>query len=450
MSGAYRASDWERFHPDDSRSETRTPAQRDRDRILYTLAFRRLAGVTQVVGAVEGHIFHNRLTHTIEVAQIARRLCEHYIAEHPDTVERIGGLEPEVAEAAALAHDLGHPPFGHIAEHELNSLATRHRNPDGFEGNAQSFRILNRLAAHRAPIGRDGYSGLNLTRRTLNAVLKYPWVRDLAGRRAKSKRYRKFSTYRSEEREFLFARAGYEKLDSRSPEAAIMDHADDVAYSVHDLDDFYRAGLIPVSDVVYVPAEQEAFFKWWVSHDKLDPPEIRARREELIGLLDLVVTGERYRGTFAQRATMRSAASLLIGKFIYAAYLREPDNANPEFIHVDRNRTLEMNFLKALVRYYVIANPRLATQQSGQRRVVRHLFRRYLHAVQRREESLIPPLFENELRDLGARRQSSEPEAAETRLAVDMVASLTDKQATAMHRRFSGVDSGSVLDLLDV
>jgi dGTPase len=150
--------------------DSRTPSQHDRDRILYTDELRRLAGVTQVVGAVEGHIFHNRLTHTFEVAQIARRIAERLVRDQRELADAAGGIDPDVVEAAALAHDLGHPPFGHAAEEELKELAG---NADGFEGNPQSFRIVTRLAAHR-----ESYVGLDLTRATLNAILKYPWFRD--------------------------------------------------------------------------------------------------------------------------------------------------------------------------------------------------------------------------------------------------------------------------------
>ena len=150
--------------------DRRKSFQIDRDRILYSSAFRRLAQVTQVVTAQEGHVFHNRLTHSLKVAQVARRLTESLVTQQPEIAEKLGGIEPDVVEAAALAHDLGHPPFGHIAEEELDECAVRHDLKDGFEGNAQSFRILTKLAIHRID-----YCGLNLTRATLNGVLKYPW-----------------------------------------------------------------------------------------------------------------------------------------------------------------------------------------------------------------------------------------------------------------------------------
>jgi dGTPase len=167
-----------RFHPE-KRSDYRSPAQTDRDRVQYSSAFARLAEVTQVVSADRGYVFHNRLTHSLKVAQLARRISEKLRSTQKDEAEELQAPDPDVAEAAALAHDLGHPPFGHIAEKELDKLAKSHGLKDGFEGNAQSFRIVSKLAvsdavtvdSDKTPVIR----GLNLTRATLNAILKYPW-----------------------------------------------------------------------------------------------------------------------------------------------------------------------------------------------------------------------------------------------------------------------------------
>jgi dGTPase len=148
----------------------RTPAQRDRDRVLYSSAFRRLAEVTQVVAANSGYIFHNRLTHSLQVAQVGRRLSEKLVQLQNELgMFPPDGIDPDVVEAACLAHDLGHPPFGHVIEEQLNELG---KDVGGFEGNAQSFRIVTKLAFHSPK-----YSGLDLTRATLAALLKYPWAR---------------------------------------------------------------------------------------------------------------------------------------------------------------------------------------------------------------------------------------------------------------------------------
>jgi len=135
----------------DKPGEFRSPFQRDYDRILYSGAFRRLAVVRQVVSPAGGHAFHNRLTHALKVAQVGRRIAEKLLAtEDKDLVESFGGISPDVVEAAGLAHDLGHPPFGHIAEETLDKLLCNNKEPEGYEGNAQSFRIATRLETREA------------------------------------------------------------------------------------------------------------------------------------------------------------------------------------------------------------------------------------------------------------------------------------------------------------
>lgn len=149
----------------------RTASQRDHDRVLYSSSFRRLAEVTQVVAANSGYVFHNRLTHSLQVAQVGRRMAEKLVQiQTKEGIVPLGAIDPNVVEAACLAHDLGHPPFGHVIEDELNELADQ---IGGFEGNAQSFRIVTKLAFH-SPL----YLGLDLTRATLAGVLKYPWARN--------------------------------------------------------------------------------------------------------------------------------------------------------------------------------------------------------------------------------------------------------------------------------
>src|SRR6185369_6533256 len=220
--------------------EYRTPAQRDRDRIVHASAFVRLAGVTQVVPpSEEGYLLHNRMTHSIKVAQVARRIAERLVKEQPEECAAIGGIDPDVVESAALAHDLGHPPFGHAGEDALRRAAFGKEDDhllDAFEGNAQTFRIVTKLGCRA-----HDYPGLNLTRATLNAILKYPWKRGTGGDR----REKKWSVYETEDREFDFAR-DFDFLqpgdNRKSAEAEIMDWADDIAYSVHDIEDFYRVG----------------------------------------------------------------------------------------------------------------------------------------------------------------------------------------------------------------
>jgi dGTPase len=420
----------------------RTPAMRDRDRLLYASAFQRLASVTQVVSPSEGNVFHNRLTHTLEVAQIARRLAEKLRDDSPpELVGMLGGIDPDVVEAAALAHDLGHPPFGHIAERKLDELAKANNASDGFEGNAQSFRIITRSAAHRTD-----YKGLNLTRATLNAILKYPWLRDRSGRDETGHQYEKYGAYDADLEAFAFAREGARPENARSVEAAIMDFADAIAYSVHDLDDFYRAGLVPLEELAGSEGEFAAFLERWKERGKLSPTEIDAHAEAFHRLLQRLALRQRYSGTWAQRAVIRTWTSTLIGDFVDAVALQAPD-AQGDVLARDADRMREMRFLQGLVWDYVILNPRLSTQQAGQRRVIELLFHTYLEAVRKRDRGIVPERFHWELDKLPAGDEKL-PHALETRLAVDIVSSFTDDQAKLMYRRLLGVAPGSVVELL--
>ncbi|HYH83681.1 MAG TPA: dNTP triphosphohydrolase [Longimicrobium sp.] len=437
----------DRRHTANEPDHARDPWQRDRDRILYSDALQRLANVTQVASPSEGIVFHNRLTHTHEVAQIARRLAERLRAEQPELADRCG-LNPDVVEAAALAHDLGHPPFGHIAEEELDRLARANGAPEGFEGNAQSFRIVVRTEPHRIE-----YRGLDLTRATLNAILKYPWVRDTRAKGADPVKARKFGAYSSEQTEFDFAREGFKGLDEQSIEAAIMDHADAIAYSVHDLDDFYRAGLIPIESLVFGDQGEWTWFseRWKRLESKIPEAEIDGQRDTFLRFLSRLSVGSHYTGEYAQRAHLRTATSRLIDRFVRGVRLVE--TAAGVALQVEPAHDVQLRFLQALVRVYVINNPRLATQQHGQRQIIRTLFETYLGAIKRRNSDFVPALFREDVARLvdspeKADPDKREPSEEETRLAVDIVASFTDAQAVLLHKRLTGTAPGSITELL--
>jgi dGTPase len=246
--------------PPTGETEHRSAFQRDRDRILYSSAFRRLAGVTQVVGASEGFIFHNRLTHSLKVAQLGRRIAEKLIQQQPELAAEVVPIHAEVVEAAGLAHDLGHPPFGHVAEMALKKAAASVTDFEAFEGNPQSFRIVTKLSMRSFD-----HDGLNLTRATLNALLKYPWLREAAGDRSE-----KWGAYHSERDQFEWARReDVAAKDVKSAEAEIMDWADDIAYSVHDVEDFFKANLIPLDRLAVSDSEQTVFFEHAKDHIKI-------------------------------------------------------------------------------------------------------------------------------------------------------------------------------------
>jgi dGTPase len=455
-----------RHDSEEGLSDQRNRGARDRDRVLYTSATRRLAEVTQVVSSFEGHVFHNRLTHTLEVAQIARRLAEYLSEKQPLEAKKLG-IDPEVVEAAALAHDIGHAPFGHLGEEVLNEVVEQRGDPDGFEANAQSFRIVTKLATRR------DFDGLNLSRASLNALLKYPWLRDYDPAK-KADNYLKFGAYRSEEEDFIFARKLYRATDRRkSAEAEIMDWADDVAYSVHDLDDFYRAGFIPLERLCSKPTPGDANGREKFIDDALDRAIGRRRPikysktellEALNRLLDHAPTAppelwERYEGGRLQRRALRTFTSQLIRQFILEpgyprgnfqeapVRLRVPVNSTETRIERRPDRAIEVCTLQQLTSCFVFgANP-LQVAQHGERRILKVLFRAFYKAARdERKGGLIPRYFQDILTDmLVAAPDERAKTRACARIAADIVAGMTERQAVELHLRLSGNELSSSL-----
>ena len=424
------------------RNDYREPAQRDYDRILYSSAFRRLGGVTQVVAAHEGHVFHNRLTHSLRVAQISRRLAQKFRKLQPTECEGVGGIDPDVAEAAALAHDLGHPPFGHIAEEQLRACVEKSGILEGFEGNAQSFRIVTKLA-----LREEDSPGLNLTRATLNAILKYPWNRQSAGHQSD-----KFGVYHSEDKDFEFARKLHAKADERKcAEAEIMDWADDVTYAVHDAEDFYRARLIPLDKLSKLSDswERKRFFDGMYARTELKKHMGTEERTLLEKTFEKAITSfpiaEDYTGTCEQRSRLRNFSTNLIGRFVNAITLRVPSNRTERFVEIDPVAKMEVRVLKGLTWFYVICNPALATQQFGQREVIRNLFDIFCNAVtskKHEQQNIVPFAFRDELLE-----QESDPKLV-TRTVTDLIAGMTESGLMKLYGRLTGREMGSVLDHL--
>jgi dGTPase len=368
--------------PDDV--ATRTGAQRDADRILYARAFQRLGGVTQVVAVNETQLFHNRLTHSLKVAQIGQRLTQRLRERtEVDRLRLAGGLDPDVVYAAALAHDLGHPPFGHIAEDELQAVLEGKRDAadncavdeaagklDSFEGNAQSFRIVTKLAWR---VDAPDDKGLNLTRATLAAILKYPWKQ---GEGPPDKK-RKWGAYRSEGAAFAFATAtpdGQRHGEGwRSPEAVIMDWADDIAYAVHDVEDFFRAGLIPMDRLARQDDREAQRFISRASAEINGKDGLTAAgaEEAFHTLRSQFLRRQPYDGSQEDQVALGRLASALITRFAAAVRV----SASGEILIASGARH-EAEVLKKLTWFYMIDTPGLFSLQAGQRDQVRSLYRR--------------------------------------------------------------------------
>jgi dGTPase len=413
-------------------TDSRSPAQKDRDRILYTSALKRLSKVTQVVRADVGHVFHNRLTHTAQVAQVGLRIAQRLQPSYISLIGTSDGFDPDVVEAACLAHDLGHPPFGHVAEKKLDELAQK--EIEGFEGNAQSFRIVTKLSQHST-----NHRGLDLTRATLAAILKYPWLRG-----QNKDKPEKWGAYSSEKKEFDFATTLCPAPQIRTVEASLMDWADDITYSVHDVEDFYRAGRVPVhllSDRRYDKERKGFFDKVFARHS--DKKGIWANCESLEEAFNEVMVGlfpleGIYTGEWKERAALRGFSSELIGRYVGATEIKVV-NGNPR-VHVDPNKELEVAMLKELTWVYVIEAPELASQQEGQRQVVSNLFEIYWDAAQgHRPQHLFPPYYRKAL-------EGAENDLEKKRVVVDLIAGMTEEQALAIHNRLTGVSIGSGLE----
>ncbi|MCW2603506.1 MAG: deoxyguanosinetriphosphate triphosphohydrolase [Pseudonocardiales bacterium] len=408
----YDAAALERLIPEPAKSgggasDRRSPFARDRARILHSSAFRRLAGKTQVVMPDDDALLRTRLTHSLEVAQLAREIGAAL------------GCDPDVVDAAGLAHDLGHPPFGHNGESALNSVAA---GIGGFEGNAQTLRILTRLEPKVAD-GAGGSAGLNLTRAALDATSKYPWPAD--GIR------RKFGVYDQDQPVFAWMRDGRAD-ERRCLEAQVMDWADDVAYSVHDVEDAVHAGLLDVSAMGGPERAQVCRVA-----ARLYSP--RTADELAVVLDDLLarpftagLTG--FDGTHGAMERLKRATSELTGRFVDAAITAttaaaggahapalsryQADLAVPDHV------AAECALLKAMAAHYVMFRPGAEEIRSGQRVLLTEL----VAAVAARA----PEALDASQR---AAYLSAPDDAARLRVVIDQVAQLTDSSATAWHRR---------------
>jgi dGTPase len=370
----------------------------------------------------------------LKVAQLARRISEKLGGSRKDEIAALAAPDPDVAEAAALAHDLGHPPFGHIAEKELDKLARKEGLKDGFEGNAQSFRIVSRLAvgdavtadSDKTPIIR----GLNLTRATLGAILKYPW-----GHGDNPDKKDKWGVYETERSIFDWVRQGSSlQAFVRSPEAAIMDWSDDITYAVHDLVDFYCAGQIPMDRLAddNDPAERDSFLsEVFARCDDLAPR--RLQLEKIFKeVLDYFPLDRRYVGTLEQRTGIWQFSTVLISRYVDAITLVMPTTGASAFIDIKHYAQDEIRMLKELTWHYVILNNELATLQHGQTQAVRIVFETMLAAARDKSWKLFPPGYQEEL------QAAEEKPDLQTRVVVDYVASMTEHEVARVYALLTG------------
>jgi dGTPase len=421
---AYRAEDTERWVAEPPKRAGRTEFQRDRARVLHSSALRRLAVKTQVVRAGSDDFPRTRLTHTLECAQIGRELGAEL------------GCDPDLVDAACLAHDLGHPPFGHNGEAALAALAEE-GGPlacGGFEGNAQSLRLLTRLEP-KVP-----GAGLNLTRATLDAAVKYPWMAHEVPASPASAPGNvtlhlppKYGSYQSDSSVFEWIRAGAPGR-RRCLEAQVMDWADDVAYCVHDLEDGLHAGLVPLKDL---NNESERIAVSTVAQAHYCPAPWAVTADELASVFAEFMELDCWRFSFdgspGALAAAKNLTSELVGRFCRAAEEATRALAGPDPLSryqadlvVPRRQLLECALLKAVAAHYVMSRAVAVAQQAREREVITEL----AIVIERGAPATLDPVFQPAW-------DAAADDAGRRRVIIDQVAALTDNSALAWHSRLA-------------
>ena len=401
---------WVREDPAHKRAD-RDDFARDRARVLHSASLRRLSAKTQVVQPDSDDFVRNRLTHSLEVAQIGREFGAAL------------GCDADVVDTACLAHDLGHPPFGPNGETALNDIAV---DIGGFEGNAQTLRLLTRLEAKR--VHADGRpAGLNLTRASLDAVTKYPWGRD-------ENRWgtHKFGVYGDDLEVFRWYR-GSEPDGRRCLEAQAMDWSDDVAYSVHDVEDAVASGRVDLralrsaSDMAPVIAVARELYARDLDDTELTEAELT---EALARLLETGWIPQSHNGSRTDLAALKDMTSLLIGRFVQAVEMatRSKYGDGPltryaaDLVIPDAARA-ECAVLKATAAHFVMFTDERKSFLGGQRAQIQGLVGAYLD----QPEARLDPLYRVDF--LGAA-----DDGAALRAIVDQVASLSDPRAMVLHK----------------
>jgi dGTPase len=397
----YSSFDQERFLDEPAKRPGRTEFMRDRARVIHSAALRRLAAKTQVAVPWENDFQRTRLSHSLECAQIGRELGESL------------GADPDLQDTACLSHDLGHPPFGHNGEEALAAIA---EDFGGFEGNAQSFRLLVRLEAKT--VDSHGKSiGLNLTRASLDGATKYPWPR--------SENSRKFGVYDDDVAVFNWMRKEA-PAGKKCIEAQIMDWSDDCAYSVHDLEDAIFAGQVSVKTFEKDFADLYTVMTRDYKSDATEQEALDAHKR----LSELSAWPHYYDGSHRSLARLKDSTSQLIGRFVLAAEVETRrvygDGDLSRYganLEIPRDQKVEVDFLKSLAGHYLInaahSQERYAKQQVIIGELVEMLWK-YPHEL----DSFFKKPWDE-----------ASGEAAKMRVIIDQVAALTDPGAYALHAR---------------
>jgi dGTPase len=458
-------------------NETRSEFERDVDRITYNYYFRRLSEITQVSSGHDKVLRHNRMTHSLKVAQVGRRLVQYLEGEgkNKNGIKAAGGVDRNVVTAAGLLHDIGHPPFGHVAEYQLNKIAKRYHVEDGYEGNAQTLRIILSLTAHkRDHDGPDGglESGMDLTWAVITACIKYPWSRS----EAPSDKPNKWGYYSPEEE--IFRR----DIEGCLPgpgiptlEAEIMDWADDITYAVHDLQDFYMDGVIPLHHLRHCesgrdgqePVLRSEFDGFWqYATEKLRKKVHRPLQDArtMFGKYACRFPEGAFKGSREEIARMGALASDIITEASKASEVTKAGR-----LYVDPEMRAFIYALNEITWYYVIDHPDLVTVQLGQRAAIDQVFGRLYKRVEKcfmqKDEDGVPLTVEEQyirkrrlptqLREFTellleadhGKGAYIERKQCYARAVMDYIASMTETEFVRMRQQLCPVENYGITDI---
>lgn len=422
------------------RPEERTAFERDRSRIIHSAAFRRLQGKTQIFTAGESDFFRTRLTHSLEVAQIGKGIALRLKAD------------TDLVEAISLAHDIGHPPFGHAGEVELKRLMLKY---GGFEANAQNVRILTRLE-HKS----SEYGGLNLTRAVIDGQLKYKNAFDVSARKFR---------YEDDEEIIEWANIGAPPgSQPKSFECQIMDWADDIAFAIHDLEDGLHSGFINIAVLNNQPLISRVVDKAHKSLSRdLSGSKLKSRdvgnvwSELLLEIVridpDLGVLGTTGLSNPIQRKYRRKElTSFLIGRYIKST--ERTSRASTTGAHLTERylyelrtpveQRIQVSLLKQLVWEAVISSPQIMTLEEKGKFIIRSLFLKFLRG--NNVERLLPDdwqqVITEELSNADSDIQSQN--RAKARVVCDYISGMTDGYVQKTYERLFLPNHGSVYEVL--
>ena len=416
----YSDFDRERFEPEVRKSNVqRGEFARDRARVLHSSALRRLGAKTQVLSPEKGDFARTRLTHSLEVAQVGREMASEL------------GIDPDVVDMACLAHDLGHPPFGHNGETALNEWASE---IGGFEGNAQTLRLLTRIEPKVFSANGEA-RGLNLTRASLDATCKYPWTVSEAVRDSGASKGVKFGVYADDEAVFAWLRDGAPSRQ-KCIEAQVMDFADDVAYSVHDFEDAIVSGYINLRELADRGSRESLIDKisLW-NGGEID-------RSQLSEAFEHLERNEYWLKSFSETpqdlATLKNLTSSLIGEFVQASTARTLESAGSQATRFQSQLLVpsairaQISVLKGLVSAFLMSHDSRRPFYEWQRALLTELADALLAKNGAELDAYSTGAF-----------NAAQGEAAKRRVIVDQVACLTDQSALTLHNRLVGGRSSS-------